>query len=325
MRRVVPPLTLVLLLAAAAPAGAATLEPRPAKGRAVLVATDRVGNQATFVADRLVDVTFTYRRRGPSSRPVRLATRLAARGRSCPRRATSADRRRVGLISQSSAGRSFVNGTSSFRFLPGTSRVCVWAEEGSGAYRRLPALSPSFSRSLFAATVAEGTQGDLAVTASSVLSTSPITGTRTMDSLAGGDPCGVETGPLRTLTSGAIQKATTSLATGSVCNRVELQATSGTASASLAVGRTPVGAPARVLGHVGACDAEIVRNTPVPKEAAGAFLAAAGCRLGKIVDGEVENSQFPASGRVYALYYRGKSVDVAPKGTTIDVLVDTRR
>ncbi|MDO9407515.1 hypothetical protein [Patulibacter sp.] len=325
MRRALPPLVLLATLAVAAPSGAATSpEPRPAKGRAVVVATAPRTSYAVFAANKPVDLNVVYHRRS-SSAAVRLAVRPGAD--SCPSRPRAADRRRGGVGGSSSSGRAYVATAIRIRARVGVNRVCVWAKEGSGSFRRRVVVRETFARNLFAATTAQGSQGDLAIAAATVLSSSPLSGTLTQQTLGGGSPCGVESRPLQPYRIGVIQRATYSVGTGSVCTGLAVQAASGPSSASLAVGTVPVGAPAAVVGHVGDCDAEILKSVPVPRAAVPAFVAAAGCRLGRVLDGSDETRRRggrPATGNAYLAVYRGRTVDVAPKGTRIDVLIDAR-
>lgn len=320
-----------LLVAAALPAAARAQSdgPTPARGKAVLVASEKGINTASFLANRRLDVTVTYRRRSSSARTVGLAARFKLSGKRCPARPSSADRRRLGPAARTGVRSSYFTATGWARFGSGVNRVCIWAQEGSRSYRRLAMQRPTFARSLFAASTAEGTHVGLAVTAYNVASSAPISGTRTVEGLGGpAGSCEIEESPLTSMTLGGVQVSTLSHATGSACTRLAVNATSPAGAASLAAGPTAVGAPSRVVQHVGDCNPDITRGVPVPAASAATFMAAAGCRLGRVLSGISETRKragMPADGNVFQVLYRGKGVTLAPAGTTVDVMIDDRR
>lgn len=329
MRRVLP-LSIAVALVAAVPTSAAAQSdgPRPSRGKAVLVATVKDGASATFLANRSVDVSITYRRRSSSTRTVRLAGRFGTSSRRCPARPTSGDRRRLGPASRDGAQASTFTARGSTRFRAGSNRICVWAQEGSRGYRRLPMIRETFERSLFAVTSAEGTNAGLAVTAFQAVSSSPLAGTAVVEGLGPGNSCRLREEALRTRELGGVFQAGLSHATGSTCTRLAANVTGAAGAGAVAAGPTAVGVGTRVVQHVGACNPEITRSVPVPGTQAGAFLAAAGCKLGRVISGTSETRKragMPPAGDVFAVAYRGRPVSLAPTGTTVDVVIDDRR
>ncbi|MFA4927685.1 MAG: hypothetical protein WC558_04160 [Patulibacter sp.] len=323
------PTSLALLLALAVPATAQaqTAGATPARGKAVLVATEKGISTASFLANRRLDVTITYKRRSSSASTVRLAARFKS-GKRCPTRPSSADRRRLGMATRQGVRSSYFAATGWARFGSGVNRVCIWAQEGSGSYRRLAMQRPVFARSLFGATAVEGTHVGLAVTAAHIASSAPITGNRVVEGIGGrGGTCKLEDSPLTSLAQAGIQVSSFSHATGAACTRIAVNAASTAGSASLAAGPTAVGAPTRVVQHVGDCNPGVTRSVPVPRVDAATFLAAAGCKLGRVISGTSENRKragLPPAGDIYQVLYRGKAVVLAPAGTTVDVMTDDR-
>lgn len=326
------PTSLALLLALALPATAQAQSegPTPARGKAVLVASEKGINTASFLANRRLDVTVTYRRRSSSARTVRLAARFRS-GRRCPARPSRSDRRRLGPASRQGARSSYFSATGGARFGSGVNRVCLWAQEGSRGYRRLPMQRPTFARSLFAASTAEGTDAaiGLALTGFHVASSAPITGGQAIEGLGGrGGSCEIREEPLTSRLIAGVYVAGVSHATGAACTRLAVNAASPAGSASLAVGPTAVGAPSRVVQHVGDCNPDITRSVPVLGANAAAFMAAAGCRLGRVISGTSEGRKragMPAGGDIFRVLHQGKAVVLAPAGTTVDVVIDDRR
>lgn len=329
MRRLIPT-SLVAVLAATVPATAhaQTETPTPSRGKAAVVASVKGNPTATFLANRSVDVAVTYRRRSSSTRTVRLAGRFGISGRRCPARPTSADRRRLGTATRDGARSSTFTARGSTRFRVGANRICVWAKEGSRGYRRLSMIRETFARSLFAVTSAEGTNVGLAVTAFRAASSSPFAGTLVVEGLGGSAGCRLREEPLTARELGGVFQAGQSSATGSACTRLAANVAGAAGAGAVAAGPTPVGAPARVVQHVGDCNPEITGSVPVPATQAGVFLAAAGCKLGRVISGTSETRKragMPASGDVFRVLYRGRPVSLAPAGTTVDVVIDDRR
>ncbi len=331
MRRVAP-LSLaalaLLLVGGPATAHAQSGGPTPARGQAVLVASPKGNPTATFLANRTVDVAVTYRRRSSSTRTVRLAGRFAVSGRRCPARPSATDRRRLGVASRQGARSSIFTARGSTRFAVGVNRVCVWAQEGSRGYRRLPMIRETFVRSLFALTSAEGTSAGLAVTAYQATASAPLGGVRVIEGLGPGSSCRLREEPATTSEVAGIFRSGLSHASGSVCTRLAVNLASSVGAGVVAAGPTAVGAPTRVVQHVGDCNPEITRSVPVLGAQAAAFMAAAGCRLGRVISGTSETRKragLPAGGDVFSVLYRGRAVPVAPAGTTVDVVIDDRR
>ncbi len=330
MRRAFPTF-LAALLVAGVPASAAHAQsggPTPARGQAAVVASAKGNPTVSFLANRSLDVAVTYRRRSSSTRSVQLAGRFAVSGRRCPSRPSSSDRRRLGTASRNGARSSYFTARGSARFRTGTNRICVWAREGSGSYRRLAMIREPFVRSMFALTSAEGTDGELAITAYQAASTAAISGARVVEGLGPGDSCRVEESPATSSEVAGIFLSGLSHATGSNCTRLGASITSAVGSGVVEAGPTAVGAQTRVVQHVGDCNPDITRSVPVPGAQAGTFMAAAGCRLGRVISGTSETRRragMPATGAVFQVQYRGRAVALAPAGTTVDVVIDNRR
>jgi hypothetical protein len=315
-------------LVPATAAHAQTEGPTPSKGRAALVASVQGNPAATFLANRSVEVAVTYRRRSSSTRTVRLAGRFGTSSRRCPQRPSSRDRRRLGTATRDGARSSYFTARGTTRFKSGTNKVCIWAKEGSRGYRRLPMLREKFAASMFALTSAEGTSAGLAVTAYQAGSTAPIAGVRSVEGFGRGSACRIEESPVTSTETAGLFHDGLSHATGSACTRLGVNVSSPAGAGAVAAGPTAVGAPTRVVQHVGDCNPEITRSVPVLGANAEAFLAAAGCRLGRVISGTSETRKragTPAGGDVFMVLYRGKLVRLAPAGTTVDVVIDDRR
>ncbi|MBF6618900.1 MAG: hypothetical protein ITG02_01550 [Patulibacter sp.] len=317
-------------MAAALPAAAQAQSdgPTPSRGKAELVTSVKGNPTASFLANRSLDVEVTYRRRSSSTRTVRLAGRFRVSGRRCPSRPSSADRRRLGVATRNGRRSSYFTARGTARFKVGTNRVCVWAKEGSRGYRRLPQIRERFARSLFALTSAEGTNVGMAVTAYQAASSAPLAGVRVVEGIGPRSTCRVDEEPATSVEHAGIFRSGLSHATAAPCTRLAASVTSTAGSGVVAAGPTAVGAPTRVVQHIGDCNPEITRSVPVLGANASTFMAAAGCKLGRVISGTSEGRKragLPAAGDIFMVRYRGRAVSVAPAGTTVDVVVDDRR
>lgn len=260
-----------------------------------------------------------YRPRS-SSRSVTVAARFAVRGR-CARRPSSSDRRRLSIVRRSN-GVLNLRGRGTFR--SGDNRICVWAREGRGSYRKPRTVMRTFKSSLVAATAAESSDAMGALNTIAISSTRPITGTSSNQN----SRCEVETKPIRASKgTGAFYTAGATTFSATTCNAVSYQATiSGVGTVALAVGPTALNAPARVVRHQGDCHVEPADNLVIFGPAMPAFVGQLGCRVGKIIPSKSEARRrvgLPANGAVLGAQVRGRPVFLAPAGTTVDILVDS--
>lgn len=280
---------------------------------------------ATYNAGVPLDVHVRYRPRLSSkAQTVAVAARFAVRGK-CTRRPTTSDRRRLRILG-SREGVLTLRGRGTFR--SGTNKICLWIGDGR-TFNRPRTVQRSFRKNMFAATAAESSEATGAINTLAVTSTRPINGTVSTETFVGPLPCNVKTTTEQSGESraGFHTFGQTRFRGDGFCFAQSLQAASlGVGLANLTVGSTPPGAAPRVVSHLGDCHMDPASNMAITGPAIPAFVNQSGCRFGKIIASKSEQrrtSGLPANGAVLRAEVRGRTVYLAPRGTVVDVVIDS--
>lgn len=175
--RVCPLLVLVAVLLVPASASAQSGLPIPARGTFEVSTTTPGYPALTYLAGIPVDVQIRYRpikSLRSSSTYITVAARFSVSGK-CPRRPSSADRRRLRIINSDGG---VLNLRARATLKSGDNRICFWPREGrKSGYRKPRTVVRTMKKFLLAASAAEHSNVLGALNTTDISATSPITGT----------------------------------------------------------------------------------------------------------------------------------------------------